>query len=870
LDTLGDLLSRGFDPIQLDAKGGVGNMISGVLQTKGMMDQAKMLIDFKEIMVWIAALGWLFSICLAIGSVAVFGDYRQGAYLLVGPALFYFMIETKTNINGTDVRIGDRQVEDADGQQKTLLDFVTNIGGGTDVEVSFFFALYDEVVTELVQAIVEVFIQTAEKEDLRVVARERALNFVLHSTAQENGFNRLIGEIHHGQCARVFNSIIRQADAGLKNVPKKIREDDDLTDDLDRMMGKPWTNPIRPVDNESVAFLIAMKNGGVKGFEDVPFTDPQEIDKNNASCEEIWNWVRYASYNLAGEKLLIDNFLGSVKSQKDDIPWEQAYADMKKWIVSVKSRILDAAGVAVTNEDEKAKWMLASYIYKNSLENSTIAALSSSAFNRAPFNAKEFELVYGPLSRSEAHGGFFKLNYFAKSVPYIQGMLLYLLSIAFPFFAVLLVVPGRAASFMVWCSLWAWVKSWDVGFAIIHVARDIMWNMLGDQTNIWQEQLDWSEPQSVVSIIYNNDPMFSQTTYWELTALMTVSVPFITAHLCLGATGLYDMFKNSIDQTAQKFGDIERKRSRRFVGNVKEAQIRNEQMQLQLAAMNDQAAKMSGGAGGGGPKPSKAPLANGNAGAGGGAGAGGAGAAGAGGAGAAGGGAAGRAGQKSGLLSNSGTGKSQLLSSSGGDTGQATTMSGSPISRWGMDKAMHLQATSQWAAHMGQLGDINYQAQLRGDKAAAEASGEAHFMTGLQDLDSKAEPETMEQIYGSKSAVEAIFGKSASDVTWGEIYQERSAHLQGLQADLAGIVGRKMTGNVRSQKNIASLLSSRQKVDMFQRDKTSAADVLNIPGAASLSVPAIRSLFNFFNGEDTRIQDRDDLSRPGLDNTPRE
>lgn len=36
--------------------------------------------------------------------------------------------------------------------------------------------------------------------------------------------------------------------------------------------------------------------------------------------------------------------------------------------------------------------------------------------------------------------------------------------------------------------------------------------------------------------------------------LLTVSIPLLTAHLCLGATNLFDAFKNSIDQGANRFG----------------------------------------------------------------------------------------------------------------------------------------------------------------------------------------------------------------------------------------------------------------------------------------------------------------------------
>ena len=61
--------------------GGVGNIIAAALETKGLIDQANILVNFRETLELIAALAWLFSIAMAIGAVAVFGHYKQGLYL---------------------------------------------------------------------------------------------------------------------------------------------------------------------------------------------------------------------------------------------------------------------------------------------------------------------------------------------------------------------------------------------------------------------------------------------------------------------------------------------------------------------------------------------------------------------------------------------------------------------------------------------------------------------------------------------------------------------------------------------------------------------------------------------------------------------
>ena len=135
--------------------------------------------------------------------------------------------------------------------------------------------------------------------------------------------------------------------------------------------------------------------------------------------------------------------------------------------------------------------------------------------------------------------------------------------------------------------MWAWVKSWDIGFAAVHVFRDIMWKIMSHRLNAHQETLDWDDPASVISVIYNNDPFFTENTYWMIISTLTLAIPFITAHFFLGATGMFDLFSGTIDQTADRFGEgTERKRSRRFIANVNEHFQRVAAMRVALAYGN--------------------------------------------------------------------------------------------------------------------------------------------------------------------------------------------------------------------------------------------------------------------------------------------
>ncbi|HQH27407.1 MAG TPA: hypothetical protein PLP17_08430, partial [Oligoflexia bacterium] len=474
-------------PLTLNAfeyTGGVANTVSAYLQTKGLIDQGKILADFEKLR-WIAALAWLFAVSLAVGSIAVFGNYRQGLYLLIGPPLFYYMTTTTLETDGTQLRFGDRVVPGAPAEQKQMLTWIRTIGGEMDpdtgeitgagtAKVSFFFGVFDTMVTEAVHKLVTLAVNTAKADDLRFVARERILNYLLHSTPIDEGFTKLLGTAYYGECSNIQDDIQRTFTLE-KKAWIKLRPIEDLKKSDEHRKKVDAQKQVDPGYSEK-AFLLAMKKEGVPEISDVPDWQSAAAHGPSVSCEQLWKWVGGACKRLAADKIKAESLRDVAGEKMTEEYWLKAWNDAVAWL----ARTMAPVGGAQT-EDEKARDALATYILKNGMQKSSIDALTTGVFSRSPFNSREYDTIAGPLARAEAHGGYFRLKYFAYSVPYIQGLLLYLLCIAFPFFSVFLVLPGKAPAFFVWCSLWVWVKSWDVGFALIHVFRDIMWHMLGER-----------------------------------------------------------------------------------------------------------------------------------------------------------------------------------------------------------------------------------------------------------------------------------------------------------------------------------------------------------------------------------------------------
>jgi hypothetical protein len=77
---------------------------------------------------------------------------------------------------------------------------------------------------------------------------------------------------------------------------------------------------------------------------------------------------------------------------------------------------------------------------------------------------------------------FAELYNWAVLMPYLQGILLYFVIMAYPFAAMMMVLPGHHKTFFTWISFFAWLKLWDVGFAFIQVLERSVWAMLGNQS----------------------------------------------------------------------------------------------------------------------------------------------------------------------------------------------------------------------------------------------------------------------------------------------------------------------------------------------------------------------------------------------------
>lgn len=77
-----------------------------------------------------------------------------------------------------------------------------------------------------------------------------------------------------------------------------------------------------------------------------------------------------------------------------------------------------------------------------------------------------------------------ELYNWAVMMPYIQGILLYVIIVGYPFAAMAMLIPGHWKGFYTWVTFFAWIKLWDVGFAVVQVLERSVWAMMGNHSNM--------------------------------------------------------------------------------------------------------------------------------------------------------------------------------------------------------------------------------------------------------------------------------------------------------------------------------------------------------------------------------------------------
>ena len=249
----------------------------------------------------------------------------------------------------------------------------------------------------------------------------------------------------------------------------------------------------------------------------------QELSGISFSCHELWNVVYVALHYESAKSLETVKNEGTDRGLDpqqlvDDLAQMSGVEGNLELIKAISRKLF-----RIENISGSSSAIVQEYAARGP-EIRSIQVMSTSDINLNIKNATQNSEWTGQASMIQT----------AYMLPYYQGLLLFFLAIAFPFFAVLLAIPGRAMGFGLWFGLWFWVKSWDIGYALVSMVDRALYALFvvkmdsGYVTSRTTLDLDFS---SAVSALRDVDPTFDVGTYYNIIAVCLLAVPVVSAQL---------------------------------------------------------------------------------------------------------------------------------------------------------------------------------------------------------------------------------------------------------------------------------------------------------------------------------------------------
>jgi hypothetical protein len=139
-------------------------------------------------------------------------------------------------------------------------------------------------------------------------------------------------------------------------------------------------------------------------------------------------------------------------------------------------------------------------------------------------------------------------------MPYLQGVFLYALALFFPFFAVMSVVPSQSRAILMWMMMWVWVKSWDIGWAIIMVIDKLLWQLMPGGHTLDFVSDPTNGPIGIFQAAFDFDPSYTLFTYYSIISLLIIGIPLLSAQIFLkNASSFFAPFLSGLKEVSSFF-----------------------------------------------------------------------------------------------------------------------------------------------------------------------------------------------------------------------------------------------------------------------------------------------------------------------------
>lgn len=591
-----------------------GTLIAAALETVGYRAQAEVLSSLGGMVTQLGALVFLAAVLCVIASYAITGNSSFGKWIIIAPGVFYFLLFTPVHSIGAEWQFGSEKSSRADRKSNSD-DLNSMVGGEKKVVVSWAFDRYNQLVSFLSREVISVI--TGRKsviKEIKFTARQRALDGLMASDLDDGGLKALVEVGLKGECSEAME-IMRVLAYGRRD--PKFRTTQDYKDAArrveDAFIKKNFTlSPQSPEYSFLTNHLRAVKVEGkmkekldqfcegehyqdlYQDFDILPDKDPAELDfferitqvisewfgsgseeaealqnfspeqliARGINCQRLWCWTMIA---LDSEARAIQSQIGSTvipQRASDELKteiWKEVSEKLKDPYIKTSAREdtsllpIVISGVLLRkafNSDPKSN--ILSTFAKNAEYKITEENLNMENWADNTHHILRFRNQHG-----QAEAQRYEIFSLAMNLPYIQGLGLYFLALTYPFFCMLVLVPGKASGVLNWMALWAWVKSWDIGWAVAMVVDDTLWKIFPHRSyhNIMEDFQHG--PLTVLEAAFRPDPAYSLAAYYMIMGTAIAAIPIYSGHMVLGAKrGILGAMMGGVTRLSQQMGVI--------------------------------------------------------------------------------------------------------------------------------------------------------------------------------------------------------------------------------------------------------------------------------------------------------------------------
>lgn len=531
------------------ATAAVGTPVAAAFETVGYIAQTKMLQGMGEGLRKLGALIYICCILSALMTAGMAGRYDMALWLLIGPPVFFFMIRAGSTPGGSEWEFGKEK--DTLRQRDRLLQ-AAQINPGEGNGASWFFHNFNLITSDIAQQLIKLFTSsTPHRDDEYFTVRQSITRDLFGSELEESELISFASSVR-ALCVEPLHAAQLMARA-LREETFRTSEEyqrqetiycQKFTEEKDQRQNVP--------DGNAREFVQTILNLNSKADSD---------KLNSRSCKQLWSYlvqgVEKRAQEIVGRTITLrmppaasaevrQKILRDIVKKLTSSNWNRSDANdgpARPCPANTGSNLGGGASDEQKLQRIFSAWMIRK-IFTTDFRGPILASMrpDTGAGNDQPIygdfksgNAAIDQTRRGTIQQKAAALPY-EIYFLAQSLPYVQGIALYALAIMYPFFALLLIVPGMIGSFFMWCALWVWLKSWDVGWALVMIADTMLWDLMPHNTFFrYTGSPSDMDPPNVLEAAFTGDYAYNLMTYYSMLALMIGAVPIISANAILGA-----------------------------------------------------------------------------------------------------------------------------------------------------------------------------------------------------------------------------------------------------------------------------------------------------------------------------------------------